>query len=68
MSHWRREERREGRRDERQSERLHDRAVDAAVHGDIGRAAALEVSLECTTLRLHTYLTCIISLCSIAPT
>ena len=44
MAHWRREERREGRRDERQAERLHDRAVDAAVHGDLGKAAALQVS------------------------
>ena len=44
MSHWRREERREGRRDERQAERLHDAAVDAAIHGDLGKAAALQVS------------------------
>ena len=44
MSHWRREERREARRDERQADRLHARAVDAAVHGNLGRAAALEVN------------------------
>lgn len=51
MSHWRRHERREARRDERQAERLHDRAVDAALHGDVGRAAALQVSWHLSVVR-----------------